>query len=227
VVEAPKPSEIQNVLAMDDPQQMLAKLLWEIHCLTSNMSVWVDNEQFPVAIFTAFNAVVTAWHITDWLWQSSKERREVLAKRYNFTYAETDTSIRKGLEKFQKAVVLDCRALYVCREIANGSKHMRRKKADPDVRAKAEWHRALEKVGVVNVGDYVMSMTITDGAETLDPIRWLIDAFAYWEKLFRAKNWIKDDKRLPDKIIRVPTATAASATAPSLHLRASDADNSP
>ena len=52
----------------------------------------------------------------------------------------------------------DCRALYVCREIANGSKHMRRKKADPDVKAKAEWHKAWEKVGVVNVGDYVMSM---------------------------------------------------------------------
>ena len=52
----------------------------EIDCLTTNMSVWVDNEPFPVAIFTAFNAVVTAWHITDWLWQSSKERRQVLAK---------------------------------------------------------------------------------------------------------------------------------------------------
>jgi hypothetical protein len=93
------------------------------------MSVWVDNEEFPVAIFIAFNAVVTAWHITDWLWQSSSERRVALAKRYNFAYAETETGIRKGLERFQNAVVEDCRALYVCREIANGSKHMRRKKA--------------------------------------------------------------------------------------------------
>jgi predicted DNA-binding transcriptional regulator len=55
--------------------------------------------------------------------------RRKVAKRYNFSYAETDTSIRKGLEKFQNAVVQDCRALYVCREIANGSKHMGRKKA--------------------------------------------------------------------------------------------------
>jgi hypothetical protein len=128
MVESPKPSEIQNVLAMDDPQQMLAKLLWEIRELTDAMSVWVDNEEFPVAIFIAFNAVVTAWHITDWLWQSSSERRAALAKRYNFAYAETETGIRKGLERFQNAVVEDCRALYVCREIANGSKHMRRKK---------------------------------------------------------------------------------------------------
>lgn len=55
MVDAPKPSEIQNVLAIDDPQQMLAKLLWEIDCLTTNMSVWVENEPFPVAIFTAFS----------------------------------------------------------------------------------------------------------------------------------------------------------------------------
>src|SRR5579862_4975317 len=207
VVEAPKPSEIQNVLAMDDPQQMLAKLLWEIDCLTSNMSVWVDNEPFPVAIFTAFNAVVTAWHITDWIWQSGKERRQALAKRYSFSYAETDTGMRRGLGKFQNAVVQDCRALYVCREITNGSKHMRRKKSAPDVRAKTEWHKAWEKIGVVNVGDYVMSMTITDGAETLDSIRWFIDAFGYWEKLFQAENWIKEEKRLPDKIIRAPNGT--------------------
>jgi hypothetical protein len=188
VIEAPKPSEIENVLAMDDPQP------------------------FPVAIFTAFNAVVTAWHITDWLWQSGKERRQVLAKRYKFNYAETDTSIKKGFEKFQNATVQDCRALYVCRQIANGSKHMRRKKADLDVKAKAEWHKALEKVGVINVGDYVMSMTITDGAETLDLIRLFIDTFGYWEKLFHEENWITKEKRLPDKIIRVPNATAASAT---------------
>jgi hypothetical protein len=41
MAEAPKPSEIKNVLAMDDPQQMLAKLLWEIHELTEAMSVWI------------------------------------------------------------------------------------------------------------------------------------------------------------------------------------------
>jgi hypothetical protein len=202
MAEAPKPSKIKNVLAMDDPQQMLAKLLWEIHELTEAMSVWVDNEAFPKAIFIAFNAVVTASHMTDWIWQSSPERRKALATRYNFNYADTDTGVRKGLERFQNAVTNDCRALYVCREIANGSKHMRRHKADPDVNAKAEWHKAWEKVGVVNVGDYVMNMTITDGQQGLDPIRWFIDAFGYWERIFREENWITVEKRLPDKIIR-------------------------
>lgn len=202
MAEPPPPSTIKNVLAMDDPQQMVAKLLWEIRELTTSMSVWVDNEEFPIAVFIAFNGIVTAWHITDWVWMSSRERRVILAKKYGFNYAETDTGIRKGLERLQEALVKDCRALYVCREIANGSKHMRRKKSDPDVKAKAEWHKALERVGVVDVGDYVMSMSITDGSETLDPIHWLIEAFGYWETLFRDEGWISNEKRLPDKIIR-------------------------
>ena len=204
MLEVPKPSEIQNVLAMDDPQQMLAKLLWEIDQLTNEMSVWKDNEPFPAAIFMAFNAVVTAWHITDWVWQSTPERRAVLAKKFGVNYAETDTGIRRGLEKFQEAVRQDCPALRVCYEIATGSKHMRKSKVDPDVKAKAEWHKALESVGVVKAGDLVMNLTIEDGKSgPLDPIQWFIDAFGYWEKLFRENDWIKAEKRLPDKIIRV------------------------
>ncbi len=62
----------------------------------------------------------------------------------------------------------ECRALYVCVDSERFEAY-RRKKADPDVQAKAEWHKAWEKVGVVDVGDYVMSMTITDGAETWTP----------------------------------------------------------
>jgi hypothetical protein len=66
-----------------------------------------------------------------------------------------------------------------------------------------EGFTVLAALGVVNVGDYVMSLTITDGKDELDPIKWFIDAFGYWERLFREENWIKTEKRLPDKIIRV------------------------
>src|SRR3979490_2472783 len=89
------------------------------------MSVWVDNEQFPVPIFVVFNGAVTAWHITDWLWQSSAENRNKLAKRYKFAFTEgTPSGIGRGLERFQEAVAKDSRHLFICREIANGSKHI-------------------------------------------------------------------------------------------------------
>jgi hypothetical protein len=202
VVEAPEQSDIQNVLAMHEPQHMLSKLLWEIRELTSVMSVWADNDEFPVPIFIAFNAAVTAWHITDWLWQSRPETRAVLAKRFNFTHAETKNGLRVGLERFQDAMAADCRALYVCREIANGSKHMRKTKIDPDVKAIAQWHQAIERVGFVKPGDRVMGLMITYGQDERDAIKWFIEAFGYWENLFTAEKLITAEARLPDKIIR-------------------------
>jgi hypothetical protein len=185
---------------MHEPQHMLSKLLWEIDVLTKSMSVWVDNEQFPVPIFGA----VTAWHITDWLWQSSAENRNKLAKRYKFAFTEgTPSGIGRGLERFQEAVAKDSRHLFICREIANGSKHMRRKKIDPDVRAAAKWHKAVENVGLVKAGDLVMSLLIKDREQEHDANYLLIEAFGYWEQLFMNEKFISAKARLPDKIIKV------------------------
>jgi hypothetical protein len=139
---------------MHEPQHMLSKLLWEIRELTDVMSVWTENEEFPVPIFIAFNAAVTAWHITDWLWQSRAQTRALLAERYKIEFSEgTQNGLRVGLERLQSSVAADCRALHVCREIANGSKHMRKTKVDPDVKTIAQWRAAVERVGVVKPGD--------------------------------------------------------------------------
>jgi hypothetical protein len=142
--EVPKVGDIGNVFAMHEPHHMLAKLLWEIHELTTSMSVWVENEQFPVSIFRSWNAAVTAWHITDWLWASSKETRDLMRKRYDVFDDETKKGLRKGLGVFQDRIAEDCRELYLCREIANGSKHMRTEKRDEKVRALAKWDPVIE-----------------------------------------------------------------------------------
>lgn len=205
MTEVPKPSEIKNVFAMNEPQHMVSKLLWEIGELNSSQSVWEENGSFPTPIFQAWNTAVTAWHITDWLWASRTEIRSILANEFGFQYEETAAGIRKGLERFQDAVAAKERALYVCREIANGSKHMRRKKSDPSVEAKAIWRKAIEGAGLVVPGDLLLSLEITDGNETYDAVKWFIDAFGYWEVLFRKHGWISAGDRLPDKIIKACT----------------------
>ncbi len=202
MIEVPKPSDIENVFAMSEPQHMLSKLLWEIDELTQSQSVWVDNETFPSPIFRGWNAAVTAWHITDWLWAAKPEIRSKLGTTHGFVFEETNSGIRKGLEKFQEAVAIRDRALYICREIANGSKHMRRTKSDPTIKAKAVWREAIERVGLVVPGDLVLGLEISDGDKTKDALQWFIDAFGYWENLFRDNDWISADMRLPDKIIK-------------------------
>jgi hypothetical protein len=201
--EVPRPSDIQNVFGLNQPQHMVSKLYFEIMKLMDSTSVWTKNESFPEPLFFAFNTAVTAWHITDWLWESSQKTRHLLSKRCKFDYNEWSQNGRNtGLSKFQEAVAKDCRPLYICREVANASKHMRRKKVDPAIKALAEWYPALEEVGHVEVGDLVMSLSILDGEKRHDATHLFIEAAGYWERLLREENLITAEARLPDRIIR-------------------------
>src|ERR1700683_2706025 len=189
MVQTPKPSDIPNVFAMDQPQHMWVKLAWELQHLTDSMSVWKEDEgAYPEPVFRAFNTAVTAWHISDWLWQSSVDTRAILKKRFGISAKETAAGMNKGLRRFQDAVVEECRALYVCREIANGSKHMRKSNPDPTIKAMAKWDPAVEAVGLAKPGDLVMSLTIADGGDERDAVLWFIDALGFWERLMAAEK---------------------------------------
>jgi hypothetical protein len=203
VVEKPKGSDIPNVFGLNEPQHMVSKLYFELLQLMDSGSVWKENGSFPEPLFFAFNTAVTAWHITDWLWESRESTRVLLKTRFQFDYNEWSLRGRNtGLNLFQSAVVRENRAIYICREIANASKHMRRKKSDPAIKAEAQWHPAIESVGHVKVGDLVMSLTIRDGAKEIDPVSLFIDAAGYWENVLRESNLITAENRLPDRIIR-------------------------
>ncbi len=164
--------------------------------------VWTKKTEFPTPLFIVWNAVVTAWHITDWLWQSNPEIREILARRYKLKFMEgSKTALREGLEEFQDAVAKDSRFLYVCREIANGSKHMRKNKIDPDITALARWSPVIEGAGHVVPGDFTLGLVIIDGDLEEGAERWLIQAFGYWEQVFTQEDLISVQNRLPDKVI--------------------------
>jgi hypothetical protein len=203
MAEIPAPSDIQNVFALNKPQHMLSKLLWEMESLSKSLSVWTQRGEFPEPLFIAWNAAVTAWHITDWLWQSMPEIREILTKRYKLKFVEgSKNAMREGLEDFQNAVANENRFLYVCREIANGSKHMRKNKIDPEITAEARWSLAIQGAGHVKPGDLILELFIRDGDHEEDANRWFIQAFGYWEQLFSQEKLISVQARLPDKIIK-------------------------
>lgn len=201
--DSSKPSDIPNVFGLNQPQHMLTKLYVEIMRLTDSLSVWTKNEAFPEPLFLAFNTAVTAWHMTDWLWESNATTRDRLSRIFSFTYKESTVSGRKaGLTRFQDAVAQNCRDLHICREIANGSKHMRRRKPDPDIRAAVEWDPVTESVGEAKVGDLVMSLSVYDKGEKTDAVLLFIDAAGYWEHLLTREKWISEEHRLPERIIK-------------------------
>lgn len=193
MIEVPKPSDIPNVFGLNQPQHMVSKLYFEIMKLMDSLSVWTKVQEFPEPLFIAFNAAVTAWHITDWLWESREETRTLLKKRFGLEVNVNEGSNKghgKGLNKFKDAVAKENRALHICREIANASKHMRRRNSDPAIKAFAEWHPAVEPAGHVNVGDLVLTLSIFDGDKKWDAVRLFIEAAGYWENLLREEKLI-------------------------------------
>jgi hypothetical protein len=140
MANAPKPSDITNVFALHDPKHMFNKLAWDLQRFMEAGNVWTDNHGQPAAIYAAYDTVVTAWHISDWLWHSSPEVRSKLKARFKLQFEEgTKNQLNVGLKRFQDAIAEECRALAICREIAKGSKHMRTGTSDPDIKAQVEW----------------------------------------------------------------------------------------
>ncbi|MGJ5068185.1 hypothetical protein [Bradyrhizobium oligotrophicum] len=202
MVEPPKQSEISNVFGMNHPQHMWTKLAWELNALMNSMSVWKDNEAAPEPLFHAFNTSVTAWHMSDWLWQYDCATRKKLATKFQFVFECTPTGIKRGLEKFQDAVVLHCDELKVCREIANGSKHMRKNKVDHNIQARAVHEKVVEGAGFAKPGDLKMTLRITHNDKEMDAELAFIEVFGFWEKLMNELNVFSKDAKLPDKIMK-------------------------
>jgi hypothetical protein len=202
-VDAPKPSSLTNVFGLDNPQHIYTKMMVELMRFQDASSVWTKNEPFPESLFIAFNLAVTIWHMTDWLWMSSPTARQILKKRYSLQFDEkTQSGLEKGLCGFQKAVRAERRSLHVCEEIANASKHMRRRKTDPSIKAVVEWHEVIEAAGHAHKGDLLMSLSIVDNGKKQDATLFFIDAIAYWEGLLRAQNLLSEDAILPQKIVK-------------------------
>jgi hypothetical protein len=81
------------------------KLYWEIvrleHATPYDV---IDMKCF------AFNAAITAWQLTDWVYS-------------DMTEAQRDRHSAKSLKAFQRAVRDQCRAIHLYRQIATASKH--------------------------------------------------------------------------------------------------------
>jgi hypothetical protein len=105
MADAPKPGSLTNVFGLDKPQHIYTKMMVEIMRFQDALSEWSKNEPYPDALFIAFNLAVTIWHMTDWLWVSGPTNRQMLAKKFNFTYDELKKGgLDNGLKLFQDKV---------------------------------------------------------------------------------------------------------------------------
>ena len=71
-----------KVFGLAAPHHMLMKLKWEIFQLRTVAAEPCEPGAEIEPGYHAFNCVVTAWHMADWVWQSAspQDRAELLSK---------------------------------------------------------------------------------------------------------------------------------------------------
>ena len=79
-IREPPPAP-DHVFLLGTPSHVLHKLYWELGQLKSTLVIGAETLGVTHApSYHAFNFSVTAWHLTDWIWEAStlEFRRELL-----------------------------------------------------------------------------------------------------------------------------------------------------
>lgn len=113
----------KSVFHLSTPEQLFLKFYWELGNLRDALNGQAHKmRSYEVAAYHAYNAAVTAWHLSDWTWKFlSPEAQTRVALGLGF---ETSKNPMENLKNFQQAIRRKSRAIEICWDIANGSKHL-------------------------------------------------------------------------------------------------------
>jgi hypothetical protein len=92
-------------LGLDSPADLLAKLDWEI------LQLGHPVEYEAIASYRAFNCAITAWSISDWVWNAASED---LRERVR---AESPKPRATDAECFASLLRQQCRELAICQQL--------------------------------------------------------------------------------------------------------------
>ena len=167
-----------KTFGINGPGDLLKKLEWEIQALRNT-----PKSDLTGLCYHAFNGVVTAWHMGDWVWaalnqdqRASLQAEHGINNRGEFLYWVRQTSQR----------------LAICREIATASKHFT---VDQSPReniatiASARTEKVTDSKGneiVTGSGGFVVApawaLKVDDGGGQHELIDVLKEAKAFWRK---------------------------------------------
>jgi len=169
-----------HTFALKNCHDLLDKLLWEIERLEGEIkriesepeppegeAEWVERliRDVDELSYGAFNCAVTAWALSDWVFQDLKiEQRPPTPE----------------LEDFQKDCREQCPALRFCHLIANGSKH------GPLERKGLEREKKIEPT-IEHDGNR-WRITITAAGEQHDAVTVFNQAWKFWDEKIRGEN---------------------------------------
>jgi hypothetical protein len=168
-----------NVFALATPHHLLIKLHWEVRQLRASLPSNRKPIDTHAPAYHAFNCAITCWHLTDWVWESADEEQRRLIS------SDFGGELRK-IEDFQAALRLRHRSLHICWQVANGSKHFKLRKTDPDIRTDDVWEYRPALAGRMRAGErlgsYRYRLSLTDGDQRLEALDVFEDAERAWKR---------------------------------------------
>jgi hypothetical protein len=178
-------------LALQAPIRFLRwKLYWEINQLKQALDAKPSLSFANVSAYMAFNCAVTSWHLTDWVWEGcgDDKMRGPLCQRLE----ATDVS----LIGFQSAIGRKHRSIYICQQIATGSKHSKPRRPDPNVKAEEAWEYLPPMAGRLRagqpLGSHQYQLMLVDKGVRRDVVEIFQDAAERWEDELRASGFLED-----------------------------------
>lgn len=108
---------VLQTFQLDSPVQLLVKFAWNIRQLRSYLISGDKAAAFYPAVYAAFDASITAWQLTDWVWKFNSGT--------DFLPLSNDPIFQKAkpLKKYQAWIVENSPDLKICEHIANSNKH--------------------------------------------------------------------------------------------------------
>lgn len=168
-----------NVFALATPHHLLIKLHWEVRQLRASLVGERRVIDTHAPAYHAFNCAITCWHLTDWVWESAdEERRQLISSDFG-------VALRK-IEDFQAALRSRYRSLHICWQIANGSKHLKLRKTDPDIKTDNVWEYQPAMAGSMQAGEplgsYRYRLSLTDDGVRIEALAMFEETMKIWER---------------------------------------------
>ncbi|HEY3776893.1 MAG TPA: hypothetical protein VGL35_02420 [Rhizomicrobium sp.] len=194
VPEQPEPPAKAFDLAT--PSHVYWKLLWELSNLKRSKAEEDKREELRFnSAYHAFNFAVTAWHLIDWVWHGTDDS----GRKYISEYFGGIELKRRG--QLFEAIAEKYRAIHICGQIANGSKHFAPWGEDPAIEAKVLW---IESDGEAQPDhqarfSFQKKLAIRDGDEDFRPALDVFkEAVRNWDSMLGTWGFIEGGYIGPD-----------------------------
>lgn len=171
---------------------LLKKLEWEIQQLERSLMVGPQDDFDLTALFHAHNCAITAWHISDWVYE---EHYTLIGEGLDGVFAPCI-----NVEAFQKFVRDESDWLHVCHQLATCSKHwvLKKTRSDAALTTKIDPQFRGARAGEAKSGDPI-------GKYLLKPeVQWEGETWPAEEIFKKARDYWKT------KLVKIPVPIAFS-----------------